>query len=204
MKLGFNPKYNKKGFSLNLSGADDLVNYLNSMPDKIAKAEKGVINDLRKRVPGWVGQSIRQEYNLSTKDAKAQVDERISKKPSATIRTSGETAAALSFEYTGRLLTPTHFKMSPSSVPYNSKAITAMIFKGSRVSLGSTKFLMQVRSGRVLPFKRIRPGRKGIVSIKSISVPQMIQNEFVQLYIEDKLNENVNKRLEHYMMRAIK
>lgn len=53
----------------------------------------------------------------------------------------------------------------------------------------------------MLPFQRRSAARKDVVSVRTLSVPQMIMNEEVQKNIDEKINKGLATRLEHHLKR---
>ncbi len=52
-----------------------------------------------------------------------------------------------------------------------------------------------------IPFQRVSQNRKHIKALKTVSLPQMIDNEKVRQNIEEKIKTESSKRLEHHMRR---
>lgn len=133
-------------------------------------------------------------------------------------------------KYDGRLLTPLHFKMSPTSRPTGKRyKVKATIIKGQRKEIKRMPtFLAPAVHGRdttIIPFQRHkgewyhptkgaysnkkykRTGRpilkERIEPVKTLSVPQMITNKnVVKKYIPD-INEKLVIRVKHYMEREL-
>lgn len=70
--------------------------------------------------------------------------------------------------------------------------------------MGSAVFLGSNRGGGYIPFKRSSAKRYPVESVKTLSLPQMIDNPNVREQIEDKVNEELAKRLEHNISRFMK
>lgn len=190
-----------------IDGYDDVVNEIQSMKDKSEKVVNRTIADFKSRGPGWIAPGIMEEYNIKKKDineAKKGVAKGKSK-----IRIRGTKLDDLSIVYRGRLLTPTHFSMKPTVTPSKNRpyVVSAEIKRSNgRVTLGSQVFLSKSgkEGSRQIPFQRKGDKRYPIVSIKSVSVPQMITNETVAGNIRARINEGLGKRLEHHLKQAMK
>lgn len=184
-----------------IKGYDDLVKDINGMQAKSKKVVERTVADFKSRGPGWVSQEVVKEYNIKKKDineAKKGV------KNAGKIKVRGTRIDDLSIVYQGRLLTPTHFGMTPKVRPEGGKAYTvqAKIKKsGGKKSLGHKVFL--ARSGKEgsiqIPFQRRGDERMPIDVIKTVSVPQMITNDKVSAAIHDRINTELGKRLEHHL-----
>lgn len=183
--------------------------------EKDAKAAQKVLtatgNDMRRRVPGKVADEVVTAYGI--KKSEITPISKSAKKPKKTagsIRVKGATVSEVSITYAGRLLTPTHFSMTPKAPPKPTgtkrrrKPITAQIKKGQRKSLGSDVFLGSNRGGGYIPFRRTTKSRYPIESVKTLSLPQMIDNENVSKRIQQDINELLEKRLEHNLKRFLK
>ena len=120
-----------------------------------------------------------------------------------TITIGGHVVDNVTLTYSGRVLTPTHFKMKPTSRPSGNKGykVTAEIKRGARKPLGNHVFLAGPggEGTTQIPFKRKGQSRLPIEAVKTLSVPQMIQSgEGTKPRIEQAINENLEKRFKHY------
>lgn len=193
---------------------DRLAQRLAKNADQAKKVLTATGSDMKTRVPGWVGTEVTGVYNIKKQEVTPQ-KAKAGAKPKKTvghIRVQGTTVSSVEITYTGRLLTPTHFGMKPKALPAAAKGrrkrrpvtVTAEIKKGQRKSLGPDVFLGSNKGGGYIPFKRT--GRKAypIESIKTLSLPQMIDNPNVRANISDKINTELAKRLEHNIRRYLK
>lgn len=188
-----------------LEGYEDVVNQISSMNRDSAKVINRTIGDFKSRGPGWVSQEVVKEYNIKKKDVN---ETKKGVKNAGKVRVGGVSLDNLEIHYQGRLLTPTHFSMKPTSRPANGRAytVTAQIKKsGGRKALGSKAFLAKSgREGTVqIPFQRVGAARLPINPIKTVSVPQMITNETVSENIHKRINEELAKRLDHNLKRIL-
>ena len=102
------------------------------------KAPYKVMNSLtaeaKKRVPGWIATEVAKEYGVKKGDITGQ---KIGK-----ITPTGNSLKEVRIIYTGRVLTPTHFNMSPKApTPGGGYTLKASIVKGQRSTLGKVKKL---------------------------------------------------------------
>lgn len=106
---------------------------------KLEKAPKTVLDrtlsDARSRVPGWVSAEVAKQYGISKKEVG---DGKTSK-----LKVQGKKLPTVELEYSGRVLTPTHFKMSPTAPKPNRGGYTlkASILRDKKTTLGKVKKL---------------------------------------------------------------
>lgn len=200
-------------------------NTLKKQIKALEKAPTKVMTSLtaeaKKRVPGWVATEVAKEYGVKKSE--------ITGNKIGRVRAEGDNIKNVRVVYTGRLLTPTHFNMSPQEPkPGGGYTLKATIVKGQRTTLGKVKkltkkqraalgknftrsgtqtsdhspiMLMRANGGHYLPFQRKSTNRKDIEAIKTISLPQMVSSKRTQDGIQKAISENMGKRLEHYMSR---
>lgn len=195
--------------------------------EKLQKdAEKAVsrtVSDMKSRAPGAVASCVTSLYNIkkseitpeSTQSGKQQ-------KKAGAIMVTGDTLENLAFVYSGRLLTPTHFGMSPKFIPYSKNyTLTATIrkdrgkqvighYETTRIKNGpyskQSPFVLMGTGNTLaggtnfIPFQRRSSNRLDIKKMTTLSVPQMIgEPETVAPAIQTKLNELLETRLNHHM-----
>ena len=193
--------------------------------DDMQKAPRKVMTSLtaeaKKRVPGWVATEVVKEYGVKKGEITGQ---KIGK-----VKAEGNSIKEVRVVYTGRLLTPTHFNMSPKAPnPGGAYTLKATIVKGERKTLGKVKkltkkqraalaknftrsgsqssdhspiMLMRANGGHYLPFQRKSTNRKDIEAVKTISLPQMVGSKRTEEGIQRAISEGLGKRLDHYMNR---
>lgn len=110
------------------------IKELESLKGKSERVIKRLIADARTRIPGWVASEVTQVYNIKKSEiTPAKVGQ--SKKSAGSISVRGETIDGLEIVYRGRVLTPTHFGMTPKA-PRDSYTLKAEIIKGRKSVLG--------------------------------------------------------------------
>ena len=93
-----------------------------------------VTSDAKKRVPGWVAAEVAKQYGIKKGEI---TSEKIGK-----VTPQGTDFKNVRIVYTGRLLTPTHFNMSPKEPnPGGGYTLKVTIVKGQRTTLGKVKKL---------------------------------------------------------------
>ena len=192
--------------------------------DDMQKAPRQVMKNItaeaKKRVPGWVATEVAKEYGIKKGEITGQKIGRVT--------TTGTNFKDVKIVYTGRVLTPTHFNMSPKEPnPGGAYTLKATIVKGQRTTLGKVKKLTKkqraqlgknfTRSGTrssdhspimlmptgatYIPFQRKSVDRKDVHAIKTLSLPQMVASKRTQDGIQKAISDNLGKRLDHYMNR---
>lgn len=105
--------------------------------DNLKKAPQTVLNrtlsDVKKRAPSWVAAEVAKQYGIKKKEVG---DGKTSK-----LKVEGDTMDTVKLVYSGRVLTPTHFSMSPKAPKDGAYTLKAEIIKGQRTTLGKVKKL---------------------------------------------------------------
>lgn len=105
--------------------------------EKMQKAPKMVLkrtmSDVKTRAPGWVAAEVSKVYGVK----KAEITgNKLGK-----VTVEGDTVQTVKIKYTGRVLTPTHFGMTPKAPGPNAYTLRASIIKGQKATLGKVKKL---------------------------------------------------------------
>ena len=108
---------------------------LEKMKEAPTKVLQNLTADAKKRIPGWVAAEVTKQYGVKKSE--------ISKNEIGKVRVEGRKIQNVKIIYTGRVLTPTHFSMSPKAPKPNrgSYTLKATIIKGERATLGKVKKL---------------------------------------------------------------
>ena len=197
------------------TGLKKKLEEMKEAPEKVLKA---VTSDAVKRVPPWIAAEVSKSYGVS----KAEVNgNKLGK-----MKVDGKRIDSLKITYTGRVLTPTHFSMTPKAPGKNAYTLKATIIRGQRTTLGKVKKLtkkqrqalgknfrregtrnsprspiMLMRTGSTyIPFQRKSFNRKDVEAIKTLSLPQMVSGKASE-GITKAINTGLEKRLEHHMNR---
>lgn len=194
---------------------------LDKMREAPTKVIKSITAEAKKRIPGWVATEVSKTYGIKKGEITGQ--------KVGNVKVKGNNIKTVKVIYTGRLLTPTHFSMSPK-VPKEGGSYTlkATIIRGQRSTLGKVKkltkkqkkaltknftrsgtqnsdhspvMLMRANGGQYLPFQRKSTNRKDIEAIKTVSLPQMVGSERTAEGIQTAINGGLGKRLDHYLER---
>ena len=108
---------------------------LEKMKEAPTKVLQNLTADAKKRIPGWVAAEVTKQYGVKKSE--------ITKSEIGKVRVEGRKIQNVKIIYTGRVLTPTHFSMSPKAPKPNrgSYTLKATIIKGERATLGKVKKL---------------------------------------------------------------
>lgn len=108
------------------------INKLKKAPQKVLDR---TISDAKKRVPGWVSTEVARQYGIKKKE--------VGDGKTSTVKVEGDSMGTLRIVYRGRVLTPTHFNMSPQAPKEGGGAYTlkATFIKEKRATLGKVKKL---------------------------------------------------------------
>lgn len=105
--------------------------------ENMQKAPKTVISrtlsDMKTRVPTWIAAEVSKVYGVK----KAEVNNSSIGK----MKVEGNTIKDIKIVYTGRVLTPTHFGMTPKAPGQNAYTLKASIIRGKKSTLGKVKKL---------------------------------------------------------------
>ena len=213
----------KNSISAQLSNLQQLVADLEAIENGGKKAISNTIKDVKARAPGWIAQEVTAVYNIK----KSEITPSGSGKPkkmAGSIQITGETIEELTITYSGRLLTPVHFGMTPKTAPPGkSYTLRMQVVKGQKKVIGrylntrtpggpyserSHNILMgtgNTKAGGVsaIPFQRMSRTRTDIKKFTTISVPSMITSERTNEKIMTRLQEETVKRLQHNLDRAL-
>lgn len=110
-------------------------NILQKKLEQMTKAPKKVIertvSDMKTRVPTWIATEVANVYGVK----KAEVNNG----KIGTVQVKGRKVNTIKIKYTGRVLTPTHFGMTPKAPGKNAYTLKASIIKGEKATLGKVK-----------------------------------------------------------------
>lgn len=203
--------------------AEQQIKQFEALQGKSEKVMKRIVSDARTRVPGWVATEVTKVYNIKKSEVTPSKVGKATKQ-AGHIRVTGDTIDSMQIVYTGRVLTPTHFGMTPKT-PRETYTLKAEIVKGQKSILGQKKKLTKKqraelgknfrRQGRrtspnspimlmptgstYIPFQRKSVDRKDVEAIKTISMPQMVSSERTSENIERAITEGLQKRVAQHM-----
>lgn len=200
-----------QNISINLSNYNKLKAKLDKIEGASKKALDTAMKDTINRAPAQVSKAVTEKYNIKKSELTAAGKQAKSNKKSiGSIRISGQKVNDLALIYKGRRLTPIHFGMTPKSLPVNGRKykLTVQVFKGKKVPLKGPSdrpvFLGSNKGGGYIPFQRESSKSHPIYSVKSIGIPQMIDNKEVREKINKYTSDLLYQRYKHQAERALK
>ena len=138
-----------------------------------------------------VANAVKKSIRKGTKDAPKLV-------VNAITAVYGSLVGGIQLLYEGRRLTPTHFKMRWKQKEDGRYDIRATFIKGHRKKLSDKKygtplFMAPQQTGVMLPWQRKGKKRLPVYAIKTIGIPQMVENETVRADYEPKIDAMITK-----------
>ena len=162
------------------------------------------LKDMGSRAPGQVASAVTSVYGIKKGDIKYKKG--FSKTAAGNIHAKGETLSSFELVYSGRVLTPIHFGMTPKVRPEKKKyKVKAKIKKAAKAFTppsGGGVFLAPTGS-TTIPWMRQSSDPSDIFPIKTLSLPQMVDNETVRKEIGVKLGDLLEKRYNNHLKQHI-
>lgn len=167
------------------------------------------MGDMQRRAPGKIADAVREVYSIKKSDVMPTKQKRDLKR-AGMINVRGQTIANLTIHYEGRVLTPLHFGMTPKVPPKKGKkySIKVKIKKQRKTVSYPTKedkypFIAPARKSslRFIPWLRDVDGE--INPMRTLSLPQMVDNEIARKEMNETLGELLHNRFNHNLERYI-
>ena len=213
--------------NVEVQNLEEILSGLNKRKEYVAKAVNSTCRDFKSRGPGWISKAVTQEYTIKASEVKGALK---GSHNVGVISLGGVRLDDIRLEYSGRVLTLSHFRYTPKApatlgkkrglIPGQAtangqpvvwayqrkkKAIKVEVHKGDKKILGgrydTTPFIASMKGSPSMPFQRRSDTRTDVESFRSVSVPQMITNEKVTKDINDRINDGLSKRLQHHLER---
>lgn len=199
-----------------------LIRELESTQDKAKTVIQRTIADAKGRGPGWIASGVTERYGIKKKE----IPTKAGSAAAGELRTKGDAVKELQLIYTGRMLTLTHFGMTPTA-PRPTYTLKASVLKGQKVVLGQKKKLTKKQLQNIgrnftrqgtrnspsspimlmptgstyIPFQRKSQARNDLEAIKAISLPQMVtdgKNGPLRAEAAQKFNDGLEKRFNNH------
>ena len=103
------------------------------------KAVKATVRDVKARAPSWIAQEVTSGYNIKKGEItpSGKNSSKPKRKMAGSVNVSGETIEELTITYSGRMLTPVHFGMTPKTAPPGkSYTLRMQVVKGQKKVIG--------------------------------------------------------------------
>ena len=215
-----------ESMGVKIENLEEVLSGLDKRKEYVAKAVNATCRDFKSRAPAWISKAVTQEYTIKAAEVKGAIK---GTHNVGTVKLGGVRLDDIRIEYAGRTLTLSHFKFTPKKeaslgkkrgmIPgqytangrpvvwafqRKKKTIKAEIHKGKKKTLTGkykpTPFIASM-NGPEMPFQRKGEARTDLVSIRSVSVPQMILYDDVAKDINDRISEGLAGRLQHHLSR---
>lgn len=213
----------KAAIKVQVKEFENLLQSLDMIQDGTRKALENTVSDLKSRAPGWIASAVTSMYNIKKSEITPRKGGKTVKK-AGSVKVRGETIETVQLVYEGRMLTPTHFGLTPKTPPPGKKYTLKMqVYKGKRETIGrylntrtrggpyserSHNILMGTGASSPdkvshIPFQRMSRNRNDLRKFVTTSMPQMVTNEQVSQEIQSKLQDGLRDRLEHNIQRQL-
>ena len=131
----------KGSITMRVENLQKLLDQVQEIDEKGRKAVKATVSDVKSRAPGWIAQEVTQVYNIKKSEITPSSGKGAKpKKMAGSIQVRGETIEEMTITYSGRLLTPVHFGMTPKTPPAGkSYTLKMQVVKGQKKVIGRYK-----------------------------------------------------------------
>ena len=190
----------KKTPFVDMSGVSKTLKKIEKCAETSPAVFDRTLKDMSSRAPGQVASAVTSVYGIKKGEIKYKKGH--SKMAAGNISVQGDKLATFELIYSGRVLTPLHFGMTPKQRPDKKKyKVKAKIKKTAKVFTPPANggvFLAPTGS-TTIPWFRNSSRRDDIFPIKTLSLPQMVDNETVRETIGEKLGDLLEKRYNNHL-----
>ena len=211
-----------------VEGLEDILTGLDKRKEYVAKAVNSTCKEFKSRAPGWINKVVPHQYVIKSGEVK---DSLKAKYNCGTTVLGGITLDDIRLEYRGRVLTFAHFKFTPKNPDINlrkkrtlipgqrttsespvvwayqhrTQKVTVTVKRGHKEILKgkylTTPFIASMNGSPVMPFQRTAQKNQTVKSMRSVSIPQMITNDKVAKEINERIDKQLGRRLQHHLDR---
>lgn len=204
---------------VDVSGVAKTLNMIQNCYGSIPAVYDRTFKDLRNRAPGAIVSSVTSVYGIKKTEVRWKTfsaskkdfhyKRQLNKGSAGSVSVHGDDLSSMEFHFKGAVLTPIHFSMTPKARPDKKKyKVKAVIKKGTRITFSRKRggvFLAPYKKGaKEIPWFRESADPKDIHPIKTISLPQMVDNETVREVMGEKLGDMLQKRFNHNLDQHMK
>lgn len=107
----------KAEVTIDVKNLKEIEKKLEGFTGDAEKVLRRTTSDFKTRAPGWISTAVTEEYNIKKSDVKSAYK---GSKVKGTVKVSGASMDDVALEYSGKRLTPAHFKMKPKK-PRNTR-----------------------------------------------------------------------------------
>lgn len=124
----------KNSVKMALKNYDEVMKHLEEMRKAPRKVLQRTVSDMKTRAPTWIAAEVAAVYKVKKTELKP------GKNSLGTIKVEGNKVDNIKIVYKGRVLTPTHFGMTPKT-PKQTYTLKAEVVRGQKTELGKVKKL---------------------------------------------------------------
>lgn len=207
----------KKTPFVDMSGVSKTLKKIEKFAETSPVVFDRTLKDMSSRAPGQVASAVTSVYGIKKGEIKYKKGH--SKMAAGNISVQGDKLATFELIYSGRVLTPLHFGMTPKVRPDKKYKVKAKILKSGKkkgfikpaeLKQGKGVFLAPAggTGSKEIPWFRHSKDRFNITPIKTLSLPQMVGptedgkwkgNPEVQKLIGEKLGDLLEKRYNNHL-----
>ncbi len=190
----------KESMIVETKGLNRLAIELKGFEKQIPGAAASALNRTLDFINTRIGRIVAQEYAIKTSDVKKTISKNKARK--------GEISASLISR--GHTLSLSHFPFSPKQPGTSKRYVKVKIKKqgGYKTVNTDPKAFVQTMNNSLNVFKRVGPKRKPVVVLRTLSIPQMIDNTVVSSQVRqlavDKLTERITHEVSYRLDKAAK
>ena len=127
--------------SCTLKDYDNIVKRINGLDKKAEVVTKRLLSDANTRAPGWIAAEVAKEYGVKKGE--------VNSGKLGSVRVKGDSITTARIVYKGRVLTPSHFGMTPKAPGKGAYTLKASIIRGQKTQLGKVKKLTKKQRANI-------------------------------------------------------
>ena len=121
------------GVTCTIKNYEALQRHIAKMKKAPETVLKRTLSDMKTRTPGWVATEVAKVYGVKKGE--------VNSGSLGSVKVQGDSVKDVKIIYKGRVLTPTHFGMTPKAPGPNAYTLKASVLKGQKTTLGKVKKL---------------------------------------------------------------
>ena len=214
---------------VNFENLGEVLAGLDGKKADVAKAVNSTCKDFKSRAPAWISKAVTQQYTIKSGEVKDSLKAKHNCGTTVLggitlddirLEYRGKLLTFSHFKFTPReprvKLLKKRVLIPGQRTSSDSPVVWAHVHKQQNVSVTVKKGRKQKLSGKyltnpfiaemgktpvVMPFQRTAQKRQEVKSMRSVSIPQMITNDKVAKDIDERINVELGKRLQHHLDR---
>jgi len=168
--------------------------YLGHIPGAVPRALVGAINRAAESTRTEASRKVREIYYVKHKDIISTIK----------IKKASPENLMATVTSSGNLLPLAKFRVTPQRPqPRRKSPVVIRVKRGAEGGSVKNVFVARMRSGHIGVFGRVGKSRLPIQEKYGPSIPQMLGNPTVSVWIEEKAVERLEQRLDHEISRIL-